>query len=92
MKKPLIKDYCKPFFLDPGNKELVSFDSKAYSIQASKYIKQLEQQKDILIDALVTAKIGVQSHRNSFEKENSEYLILTDIASTIQKVLNKILK
>ncbi len=39
MKKPLQKDYCKPFALDS---KFVCFDSKAYSRAASAYINHLE--------------------------------------------------
>jgi len=52
MNKPLIKDYCKPFSLDPTNTNLVSFDSKAYAKEAKKYIEQLESEKEELIKAL----------------------------------------
>jgi hypothetical protein len=43
MKKPIIKDYCKPFFLDPHSKDLVSFDSKGYAKDAAAYIEHLEK-------------------------------------------------
>lgn len=42
MKKPLLKDYCTPFTFNPGDKNLVSFDSKAYAKAAAKYIEYLE--------------------------------------------------
>ena len=52
IKKPLISDYCKPFFLDPDNKNLVSFDSKSYSKAAKQYIEQLELENMELLKAL----------------------------------------
>jgi hypothetical protein len=52
LHKPLIKDFCTPFGLDPDNKELVSFDSKGYSKAAAKYIEQLETENKELIYVL----------------------------------------
>jgi len=42
----MIEDYCKPFFLEPNNKDLVSFDSKSYSKAAKRFIEW--QEKKIL--------------------------------------------
>jgi hypothetical protein len=80
-KRLLVKDFCKPFLLDPDNKELVSFDSQGYAKAANVYIDQLEKEKQELIKALSDILDQDKKDLNGYIKdEHSARKLLTQLS------------
>jgi hypothetical protein len=79
MKKPIKKDYCKPFMLDAS---ITQFDSKSYARDAAAYIEHLEQINKELINSL--AEILSSGYYDTAKGEKAIQLI-NKISSKTQK-------